>query len=637
MSCNILATCYNNNMTKIHKLSDKVINQIAAGEVVERPASIIKELIENSLDASASQIEIKVKDGGISLIQISDNGIGIAPEDIPLAVKRYTTSKLETLQDLNNINSFGFRGEALASIAAVSILTIKSRIAKNKEAYELTVEFGEPKKLIPSARSIGTTITIKDLFGNVPARKKFLKTPNTEYRYILEMVQNFAITNPKVRFTFYKNDKLIYDLTPTTQNGYITRVSQIFKIDKDDLIPINHQEYGITIKGVAVNPKLLSKTSRFLKIFVNKRYIVDKSLYSAIKRGVSDYIPNDYKPTAIIDITIDPSQVDVNVHPRKLEVKFLNPFRINSAVSHAVKLAYSNYTDKLFTPNENLNTYINYENIIRHEHKNTSNLTLRSPSTKKVLENWDKNLENAVNRLRPNATEYQENTNFELNFNDPIRDTNYKDNTLTTSIKDFADNQTMLNIYQLLKRYILVEWETEIWIIDQHAAAERIRFEKLLDTYSSSKKETQSIVLGNKIYLSKDEIQVVRDKKDILTNLGFIFNLHDDYMEITGIPVFISSTDIESMIRDTLANLAKLEDTVPSDIKFATDNKFSHMIATIACHNSIRANEKLSITELKAILNALLKCDVPYACPHGRRLIWRLTKEDIDRQFMRPV
>lgn len=620
-------------MNAIKRLPDEVSSQIAAGEVVERPASIIKELVENSLDAKATRVDITIKNGGLDLIEIRDNGTGIAAEDLPLSVERFATSKLSNINDLMQLHTYGFRGEALASISAVSNLVISSKVANAEIGSQLEVTYGKVGKVEPVSRSQGTTISITNLFEQIPARLKFIKSPETEFKYILESVQSFALVHPEIAITLTNNGKSVYNLPLISEvSSIITkeRVVAVQKASEEELVTVNHSEYGISIQGFVVHPKYLSNTSRYLKLFVNERFVLDKALSYAVQRGLEGYIPHGYKAAGVLQVTVAADQVDVNVHPRKTEVKFINPFRVYSAVSHAVKSGVAavvasnmHIPQGVFKAPEFGSKESNYSSYSDTQYSQSSGDS------------------NAYNRLRGGSSPQREYASDFSQQSMPqfVSDTIDSYNAeLSTESHPKKDTSDLLTVYPVLKRYLVAEWTEELWIIDQHAAAERIRFEAFKKAYLDGKQLTkQALLIPIDMHISETENITIKNHIDDLQKLGIECEVTDTKLQISAIPAFLQNGDIERIVRDAISQFSELNDMSMgvSISDFSSTHDISLVIATMACHNSIRMNQRLSPEEAKSLVVDLLACDIPYACPHGRRICWILGTEQIDKEFMR--
>lgn len=629
-------------MSIIKRLPEKVVNQIAAGEVVERPASVLKEIMENALDAGATKIDVIIEDGGIKRIEVRDNGKGIAKDDLAAALERYSTSKLEDISDLEQIGTYGFRGEALASISSVAKVTVTSKPKDADVAYNIISTYGDLSSVIPSSRDVGTTIEVENIFQTVPARLKFLKAKDTEYKYVLETFQNIALINAHIAFTLTHNNKRVYDLPGSQQKVSVERILDILKVEKGDIISINHNEYGITIEGFMLHPKKLGETARFMRLFVNTRPVDDKGIARSLIKGISGYVPDTFKPSAILNISVDSSQVDVNVHPRKTEVKFLNPFRIYSAVSTSVQQTLKNaVSDELGIPQGVLPKSSNFS---------------RNFGT-----NWDRRSDNAVDRLRGSSANsfpgmtgmsttrsYENPSSYQNNFSDNAPSYEYsqttfeaaeqEENSAERELRRTLEQQTLVKAYAILGRYIIAEWEQEMWVIDQHAAAERIRYEQLKKAILQGKSIiTQKLLLPIEIPLSEGEKIAINKNIKLLEQLGFEIEVDENKLTLHTIPHFLLRSDIERLFRDVMGEIFEFDslDMTPEISDFSSSRGISLVIATIACHNSIRMNERLEDLQAKSIVEDLLKCDIPYACPHGRRITWILKSEEIDRMFMR--
>lgn len=616
-------------MHEINKLDQQVINQIAAGEVVERPASVVKELIENAIDAGATQVNVSLYEGGLEKIEVKDNGKGISREDLPNAFERYATSKLVTTEDLEAITTYGFRGEALAAISSVSKTTILTN--KNDEGSEMTSNNGEFSEITPGSRSQGTTITIENLFSTIPARLKYLKSADTEYKYILKVFTHFALLNGKVHFILTHNNKEIYNLPQSeTEELPRERVARIYSINPNELLAISHEEYGIKINGYIVHPKLLGGNSKFLVSFVNSRPVEDKGIYRSVQQGIAEYVPDFFKPSGIVAIKIPSDQVDVNVHPRKTEVKLINPFRVYAAVTHAVKLSLqSNVTEPV------------------HQLKNTPN-PAEIQNSKHT--DWDNKQNNAYNRLRGSQPQFffdgtRTNATVPLSstYDSVHNEASGNEAHLPSRIPEYQVEQAKQSMSEaevlpILGRYIIVGFIDEVWIVDQHAAAERVRYEQFKQAYLDGVALSQQRLLTPlELPLTEEELLVLSMHITVLNRLGFAAEIIGNKLSISTIPTYLQRANLEMLLRDTISEFVEHDALFLTPIieDFSSEKNLSLIIATMACHNSVRMNERLSIPEAKSIISSLLDCKVPYACPHGRRIVWRMSKEEVDRQFMR--
>lgn len=595
----------------IRKLSPEVINAIAAGEVVERPASIIKELVENAIDAKSTEIRIEINNGGLDLIEVSDNGVGISKDDLQTVFERFTTSKLTDIADLEAIATFGFRGEALSAIGAVSNTTITSCTKEGEPAITITSNYSAVSDTIPGSRGVGTIVSVARLFSQLPARLKFVKTSGTEKKYILSLLNNYLLANLYISFNVIIDGKTIYSFVKGETLTY--RASKLFSVEEKDLLPINHTEYDINVSGVMLKPDKLSSVSRFSNILVNKRPIIDKAIANAANSAVIGYVPINYKNSFYIELIIPGNTVDVNAHPRKTEVRFVNPYRIYSAVRNSITHALAGFSKE--------------------------NVSISGSSSYNINNQYYTSRENnAYNRLRDAPGSEQSLYNSSYGNDDTLQEfaVNISDIPDSEDYSDIATQLSSMKVVPLLKRYILLEKEDEIWIFDQHAAAERTRFEKLQAIIDGKSVDKQSLLLPIKLHLPQDSLSNIDSVINFIHSLGFETKLEGGQITITSVPILLKNADYEQLLVDSLTELTDDIDTGVITLGgYALDNKMNKIIATIACHSSVRMHEALTEKDARSIINDLLQCKIPYACPHGRRLLWKLTPEEINRNFMR--
>lgn len=611
-------------MIEIKKLDQKVINQIAAGEVVERPASALKEILENAIDSGATHIEVFIEEGGLSKIEVRDNGKGISKENLPAAFERYATSKLTSTEELESIATYGFRGEALAAIAAVSKVTITSK--RDDEIWQLTSAFGTLSQITPAARGTGTTVTVEDLFSNVPARQKFMKSPDTEYKYLLKIFTSFSLLNGGIHFALHNNGKEIYNFPPSAETLLPKdRIQKIYSLQSTDLLHVAHEEYGHKITGYILHPKAMSGTSKFSQLYVNARSIEDKGVFKSVSQGLSGFVPDFYKPSYILSIQLPQDQIDVNVHPRKTEIKMINPFRVYAAVTHAISGALQ---AQVAASDRQVAQPISHSAAPKY--------------TQNSLPMWEKKEASAYSRLRGSQPQFFYDNSTVQNESS---DSTYSPEEVTSSekIPEYVLSQATLSlsdadIQPILGRYIIVGFLDEVWIVDQHAAAERIRYERFKAVYlGEGTLEQQNLLVPLAVPLTQEELVVCKKHLDIFQRLGFNISIVDSQLVVSGVPTYLQKANIEGLLGDTVRELVEHDDLFLSPVigDFTSEKSISHIIATMACHNSVRMNERISTLEARSIMKDLLSCHIPYACPHGRRVVWRLSKEEVDRQFMR--
>jgi DNA mismatch repair protein MutL len=609
-----------NNKFKLNKLSEDVINKIAAGEVIERPASVVKELVDNAIDAGATEITVKVKNGGIDYIEVIDNGSGIPQKDLPEIFKAHTTSKISNIEDLNDLLSLGFRGEALSTILAVSNVKMVSKYGE-EIANEICFTTPEDYKIKKAAKEVGTTVIVENIFGNIPARKKFLKTPQTEYKKILDTLLPYFVINPQISFVLIKDGKEIFNL-PTIKKGnkgeiVKERLEEIWKQEMvKDMLPIFFDGNGMKISGLVGHPNSHIKRTKDQYIFVNNRNIWDNGIARAIYEGFDRYIPHGEKIPFAVNIKVKPELVDVNVHPQKHEVRFLNPYRIYSAITNAVKTS--------------LTKNIQY----KKEEWNVDDEQDFKQNKPTGLENIDRNIQGQSLGLQydqPKSRDIRFNRESSftvkegLNFSKEILQSKAED------LKPFGDSERgdIKNIFQIFNKYIVIEFNNNIlWIADQHAMAERITFEKLLQSKKDIK--IQKLLVPEIVQLGISEIELIKEQKNFFEDLGFELNIKKNSIEISALPAELIQSDFEKMFNEIWEISEDMESTEKN-----FERRRKDILATMACHSSIRSGQKLTVEEMRGLYNQLIDCENPYSCPHGRPAVWKLRLEDIDSNFER--
>lgn len=605
---------------KLNKLSQEVINQIAAGEVIERPASVVKELVDNSIDAGATKITVKINGGGIDLIEVSDNGIGIPRQNLESIFEPHTTSKISSIEDLNTLLSMGFRGEALSTITSVSKVRLESKYKGEENANEIQYDERGQSDVSKVAREEGTVVRVENLFYNIPARKKYLKTALTEYRKIYEKLNRYFLIYPNISFIFEKDGKLITSFKALRDSvaGDLNeeRILGVLGMNvKDQMLRVVFDGSGTRIDGYISHPSSHGSRSSNQYLFVNNRPVTDRGLVRAVMEGYSRYLPFGQKVGFVLNIRIDPEFVDVNVHPRKEEVRFENPFRVYSAVEQAVKhslekaLSYRSEKDSNVSSNlSNSTSGIDFDSL-RENFNNNSSLSREYEPR------------NIYTGNRPSSVQDSLLFSSELLY----------DSNRRGSFLDAQEEHTgnIFNIFQIFNKYILIEFqEDELWIIDQHAAAERINYEKL------EKRETtlnlQNLLVPAILPFPKNELIFLEENKVFFKELGFIYDSNPDSISLKTIPAEYAESDY-SLIFHEIFNLEDNVELLQGNFK----KRKGDILATIACHGSIRSGQKLSYIEMRNIYESLLKCDNPYSCPHGRPIVWKLKLSEIDKNFER--
>jgi DNA mismatch repair protein MutL len=628
-------------MNTIHLLDNETINKIAAGEVIESPKSIVKELVENSIDAGADEIIVEIKNGGKNLIRITDNGKGIEKDEVENAFQRHCTSKIISSDDLNSLNTLGFRGEALASIAAVAHVEMITRTAEDSYGTKVVIEGGNITLKEDIGCPVGTTITVSELFYNVPARKKFLKSDASESSSINEIVVSLALSKESISFKYINNNNVAFR-TPKT-NNFLNTISSLYEKDLyNSLIKVDYESNTLKISGFATNLNYYRGNRKQQIVFVNNRYIKHKRMNYFIEAAYNTLLPKNKYPACFLKIDIDPSLVDVNVHPAKTEVRFQNEdFTLNEIKKAIFSALHSN----------NIIKEIKKETII-HDYssektKNTSSSIFENEKGYETKQNnniFEEIKQEDYSNIKFTEIDLNKNEQVEKNiFIDTIEKTVEEENT-EKPLKQFEPvQQSFIEIEKderklpelavigiLMNTYIICENldKSEMYMIDQHAAHERINYEKFLHQFNSREILKQELLMPEVINLSYEDYYLVMSNVEIFENLGFnIENFGINAILISNIPVIFKNTNLKDIfytILDSLKNINR------SRLNLELDK-----IIKNACVKSVKAGDKLHIQEVKALLNDLGKAENPYTCPHGRPVIIKMTKYEIEKMFER--
>lgn len=610
----------------IRVLDINTISKIAAGEVIENPASVVKELIENSIDAGAKHITIEVTEGGTKSIKVSDDGNGFDKDDIELAFMQHATSKINDISDLERIASFGFRGEALSSIASVSrvILKSKRKIDENTFGYRYSMDFGSKTKIEEIASNDGTSIEVQDLFANVPVRKKFLKGFSKENALIEDLVNKFALVRDDISFELIiDNRRKFYSSGDSKLKDVIFNLygREIY----DNLIEINDSFNGIDIVGYIAKP-IISRNTRNDEIyFVNNRYVKDKIISKAIESAYEEYLMLHKFPLVILKISIDGSKVDVNVHPKKMEVRFSNDEQIFISI-------YNIIHDKLKNTNlihdEKLTNNYNYE--LDTDTFDDNALSGKDRVTNIVSNSIDKNespinvdsLPSMSNTFNRELKEGLSLSNLYKNLSNNIEEKPFIQKTLSEDHK---------YIGQIFNTYILVEFENRLYIIDQHAAHEKINYERIMKSFKEGKALNQRLYPSLIIKLNPIQYDAVMKNIEEFNKLGYeIESFGDNDIKVDSVPYHIFNIGNERLLMDMIDNFADGNNKEQYD-------SVVEKIASISCKKAIKANYILSENEVKQLLRDLFSLDNPYNCPHGRPTIISLSKLEFEKKFGRIV
>ena len=607
----------------ILKLPDIVANRIAAGEIIERPSSLIKELIENSIDAYSTDIKIEIENGGINSIIIIDNGIGITGDDLPLAITHHATSKIKNIEDLDNIYTLGFRGEALASIGDVSRLEVRSKYKSEGSGYHIISEGGNTKSHAPYPISEGTTIIVKNLFYNLPARYKFLKQPSHEFISIKNIFDSFVISNFNISFSLQHNKGTLYSYRKTDSikrrlKDYLE--PQIY----DELLEIETEYDDIKIFGYVSTMNIMQNYRKNSYILLNNRLIDNRTLSFAIKNAYKGVIPSDKFPYYYIYIKIDPSKVDVNVHPSKKEVRMKQERDIASLLYKEIisKLSQSS------TLGHSIKSLIKPNAI---EYNNTFSNSIAHDNSENTQNNYNRNHDNFYS----NKSEYEKQndniSSIEDNGDDTeeSREENYK---ITNIQSEFGSIPKVVG--QVFFLYIIVEYGDEILIIDQHAAYERLNYELIYKNISSKKIEYESLLIPFEITYKDYEIDVIEEAQKYLETIGLNFErTGKNTISIDKIPIYLSRThDNEAIIKDILDNSIITDNNLSQK---SVERFVKKSLERVACRYSPKANDLISHDDAQKLIDMLSKENILLSCPHGRPFIIRMSKDYLDKKFFR--
>lgn len=587
---------------KIRILPKSLADKIAAGEVVERPASVVKELVENALDAKSSSIEIKIENAGRKLIKISDDGEGMTADDLRLACHRHATSKIKNDLDLNSINTLGFRGEALASIAAVSLLNLCACAENSGLAWEIEIEGGCEKSLQQTTRTKGTTVEVRNLFFNVPARLKFLKADATEMFHIIRNVTELSLAYPQVSFKLFNKTEEIISVSGNTDLSERIKILLGEELS-GQLYPIYTENPLLKISGFIAKTGFSQSNRNNQYIFVNKRCVKDRTIAHAIMQGYHTFLPQHQFPPAVVFIELPPELVDVNVHPAKREVRFREGFVIHDML---VKIIKQTLTDKEHLP------------------------YLMADKMEEVKDGFD-----IVNLYNPRKTGFPS-ADYMPAVEEKGQAALYGKDNLPGSLwqeegKYLEDKPQLSSKHlQIRKSYIVSQHQDGIVIVDQHAAHERVIFDELLEQFNNKTLEKQRLLLPAALNLNKAEAVLMREHKELLQGLGFeVEEFGRESYVVHAYPVVLGKVDISNMFQNILIELSREE--ISADM----DKKVTQFLAPIACHSAVRANENLSDEQIDSLLKRLWKTKCPFTCPHGRPTLITVSWVELEKKFKR--
>lgn len=656
-------------MKKIKLLDNNTINKIAAGEVVERPSSVVKELVENSIDANSTSITVEIKDGGTTLIRITDNGDGIPKDQVKTAFIRHATSKIVNIEDLENVISLGFRGEALASIASVSQVEMQTKTHNEMTGTFIEINGEELINISDCGCSEGTSIVVRNLFYNVPARRKFLKKPATESGYISDMINKIALAHPEISFKFINNESVM--LHTSGNNDLKSAIFYVYgKEIAGKMLELDYNNKSFSVTGMIGKPELSRANRNYENLFINGRYIKSDVISQAIEDAYKTRLMTGKFPVFALNFSIPPSMVDVNVHPTKLEVRFHNDDEIYDFFYNAVTSAFK---DKMLIPEKDWDSKPSqavkeFIKTLPEEKHIQQKLEVQNDYSIKPMIKENQN----ENSFRKEASSFMDSFpigNDELN---PIKKSEllYKNNVKSVVkepsvsviekkknisseeklLEDLTDKKEIQKtdiiekkhefvpffkdykiIGQMFSTYWAVEQNGSIFIIDQHAAHERILFEDILNKFKSNNVVSQMLIQPVAISLTSSEKQILNENKDLIEKFGFeVEEFGGNAFAIRAVPYIFKQPSGVNFFIDIIDMLGNANITSVYDTKLIS-------VATIACKAAVKANDKLSYQEAVSLIEKLLKLENPFSCPHGRPTIIEMTKYELEKKFNRIV
>lgn len=624
-------------MRKIKILDEKTIQKIAAGEIIDRPSSVVKELVENSLDANSSNITVEIKQGGKSYIRITDDGDGILEDDLEIAFKRHSTSKLSNADDLYRIMSFGFRGEALSSISTVSKVEVLTKTDKDEFGIQAFVEEGNIIDKKPVGCPKGTTMIIRDLFYNLPVRRKFLKSDISEANHVNDIIYKLALGNPGIAIKYIRDNKIIFQTGDN--NDIFTNIYTLLGKDfSDNLLTIEYEDGDFRIYGYISNNTFYRNNRRHQYIYVNNRYIDNNHISNLIESKYRTIIPINKFPVFILFIDIDPSFIDVNIHPTKQQIKFVNQNKLDERLDYIIdsQLRKNLSIPKAFFGAKEVNNNkkqipLLYEEIIPKKDENYEpniiNLNedeLHDRIDEKIrnLNNKDKIAESPLNY----GTEY-----ININNIDEKQIVDYEsqdDRKNINKLKDVLKRSRLIGI--LFSTYILLEdiLLDNLLIIDQHAAHERIMFEKYKSEYEREEVAIQHLLTPEVLELTNTEIEIVKDNIELFNRLGFIVEeFGTNSVIIRGVPMLFGKPQTKRLFLELI-------DSINHDIKSSYEVRLDK-IMKIACTEAIKSGDKIKDIEINSLIRQLGNTANPYTCPHGRPTIIQISRKNLEKEFKR--
>lgn len=644
-------------MAKIQLLDQKTIDNIAAGEVIERPASVVKELVENAVDANANAITVEIKDGGMTLIRVTDNGIGIPKDQVKTAFLRHATSKIRSVEDLLSVSSLGFRGEALSSISAVAQVELVTKTAESFSGVSYKIYGGEEEAFDDIGAPDGTTFLVKNLFYNTPARRKFLKSATTEAGYVEQMMVHIALSHPEISFKFIHNNKnKIY----TSGNGKVKDI--IYHIYGRDvagaLIPVQAQSEDVKVTGFVAKPYVSRGNRNYESYFINGRYIKSSIIYKAIEEGYRTFTMKHRYPFVCLDFKINQELLDVNVHPTKMEIRFRNGREIYELVVDTVREALLQkdlVQDVLRETPKKKKEQPKTKEVKKPEPFEVNRRKEETQKMDQTMKDFAKMRQSQTNqqghrakpegmkqdRLKSESSQIAKKPTYAgLNYNTQKKEfPQYKTDELSSNQMTLREDPVFSVqarpdrkiLGQLFKTYWLIEYEDQLFIMDQHAAHEKVNYERLMKNFKEKEIYSQRLEPPMVVTVSMMEAEALERYRDAFAGLGFtIESFGGNEYCIREVPANLYGIGERDLFMELLDAVSQENGTMDTEV-------IASKIATMACKMSIKGNQRVSLMEVEHLLDELMKLENPYQCPHGRPTIIKMSKYEIDKKFKRIV
>jgi len=622
----------------IHVLDEKTANKIAAGEVVERPSSVIKELTENALDAGATTVEIEIADGGSSYMRVSDNGSGMSEEDAKKSIIRHGTSKISSIEDIFSITSLGFRGEAVPSIAAVSELVMTTRMNDTDLAFRMVLSGGSVKEEEHTGASVGTTMEVRNLFFNTPARKKFMKSERTESSKISDIITKLALTRPDVAFTFINNGRTVLQ-TGGTGDDLETIAAIYGAAVAKEVFPVTYENENFTIHGFVGKPSLLKSTRAWQTCIVNRRVIHNAVVFKAIENAYHAMLPKSGYPFALLYVETDPATIDVNVHPAKTEIKFADEQQMYRAVYHCIITALMSREkpEQIATP-VNLSTRQIEKAVPAKEVENRQGSFIFSTPrdggfSTEGRKNNGGSLEHGYVPVQRQDKPYTPEPHVKAYAAGEENPFSAVREELSESVKEHSvihfdgDEDVFIPLGAVADCYIVAKKGEDLYIIDQHAAHERVRYDKFCKRTESM--PSQQLLTAEFVEADSSDMQLFSEKEEVFRDLGYIYTeAGPTTLRMEAIPADLPTSHIADSLQEICHILHESPQTDKATLRHSS-------LAYLSCHGAVKAGDTLNVREMKELLEALFHTETPYVCPHGRPIIVRFTPGELAKLFKR--